>query len=179
MQTLSNNGMQKIKSLYAKRDALLEELRSEEHYNATPTLSYGDHDPFVVQELNCVSCGSKGTLSNIIVKDRPRFDYTCSGCDVRIYNHQKRSWEAVLEWNILNSDNGDYKLCPLFGISTLEHAEAKDRMISISHNLMLRKQLANVERVLAFNKQCRFPGRKYEERLDAYLKWSIYCLKLL
>jgi hypothetical protein len=45
-----------------KRKALLAELKSDEHYDQTPTVAFGHHDPFSVPEVACESCGGVPTL---------------------------------------------------------------------------------------------------------------------
>jgi len=46
-----------LEYMLKKRETLLAELRSDEHYELTPTVAYGNHDPFNVPEVVCEACG--------------------------------------------------------------------------------------------------------------------------
>lgn len=160
-----------------KRKTLLAELHSEEHYNQTPTLAFGYHDPFSVPEVVCEDCGCAPEMR----AEGTRYITGCP-CGRRIKVPQKKHWQAALEWNWINLKAYDYRDLPLFGLSKLGPTEARERLAAIRRNLELRKTLAGVETTVARKTDrqvCQQPGKGYVEKLDAYLKWSMWALRLV
>ena len=91
-------------------------------------------------------------------------------------------WQAALEWNWINLKSYDYRDLPLFGLSHLNPAEARVRLAAIRKNIELRKSLAAIETTVAIKTErgvCQKPGKGYREKLDAYLKWSMWALRLV
>lgn len=160
-----------------KRKALLSELKSDEHYSQTPTVAFGHYDPFKVIEVACESCGG----TPVIRGEGTRWVVGC-GCGRRIKVPQKKQWQALLEWNWINLASYDYRELPLFGLSKLNPSEAKERLAAIRTNIELRKALAGVETTVAVKTErrvCQKPGTGYREKLDCYLKWCMWALRLV
>ena len=161
-----------------KHSLLMNELKSDEHYDNTDTLAYGHHDPLSVLMPVCDSCDSKGQMQKVtgkIIKWR----VTCLGCNKTIQAPQRRPWQAALMWCEINLGSLAYKSLPLFGLSELSAADAKMRMLGIRKNLELRKNITGLERTIANKLKKRPPGREYQERLEAYLKWSLLAIRLI
>jgi hypothetical protein len=160
-----------------KRKALLAELKSGEHYDQTPTVAFGHHDPFSVPDVACESCGG----DPIIQGEGTRWVSGCV-CGRRIKVPQKKHWQAALEWNWINLKSYDYRDLPLFGLSRLNPTEARERLAAIHKNIELRKALAAIETTVAVKterKVCQKPGSGYREKLDCYLKWCMWALRLV
>lgn len=102
-----------------KQQKLLEELRSDEHYDQTDTVAYGHHDPFSVPVTACENCGGYGQMRKVEQK-AIRWVVVCLGCGKQAKAPQKRPWQAALEWNQINLGGQDYRDLPLFGLSKLE-----------------------------------------------------------
>ena len=164
-----------VKQLFHERDNLLEELRSDEHYSKTQTLAYGEHDPFEVTIPPCESCG----MEVGVIQQGWRWTVSCPRCQKTIQCPQKHSWQAALLWRERNLGCLDYRKLPLFGLSSLNLQQARERMVGIRLNLELRKRLANIETDLARVSDHRAPGQRYRYRLDAYLKWAMLALRLI
>lgn len=160
-----------------KRKALLAELNSDEHYDQTPTVAFGHHDPFRVPEVVCESCGNAPAIRG----EGTRWLAEC-GCGRRIKVPQKKHWQAALEWNWINLKSYDYRDLPLFGLSHLNPTEAGGRLAAIRKNIELRKKLAGIETTVAIKterKVCQKPGNGYREKIDCYLKWCMWALRLV
>jgi len=170
-----------LEYLIQKRQSLLDELHSDEHYESTPTIAYGHHDPLNVPEASCEICGNLPVMKKV---DNPplRWAMFCE-CGRRAKTDRKRPWQAALEWNWINLGSYDYQALPLFGLSNLEPDAARQRMAGIRRNLEVRKGLAGVETTIArkTNRSMGIeqPGKGYVERLDAYLMWAMWALRLI
>lgn len=161
-----------------KRDRILAELRSLEHYEQTETLAYGYHDPFSIPLARCDTCQGKAQMQK--AADAPiRWSMVCLGCGNSIREPRRRPWQAALAWNQVNLSSQNYQRLPLFGLADLKPDEAHERMAGIRHNLELRKSLAGIERTIAHKKGLRPPGKLYQQRLDAYLQWALLALRLI
>lgn len=170
-----------LEELIAKRAKLYEELTSDQHYLDTPTLCYGDHDPFVVPIANCDSCRcSAQAVATPSGQKKPRWIVACTSCGKRTDQPQKDCWLAALMWNGVNLASQSYKTLPLFGLAQLSPLEARDKISKVRHNLVLRIGLCSVERALA-ERTNRFtrPGLMYQQRLEAYLKWAMLAHRLI
>ena len=161
-----------------KRRCLLNELMSDDHYAKTETLTYGSHDPFSIPVPNCDTCGSKGQMQKV-PGEKIKWKVVCLGCHKTIHAPQKRPWQAALMWCDINLGSLSYKDLPLFGLSKLSEPVAKKRMQGIRRNLELRKNIAGLERTIANKQNKRPPGREYQQKLEAYLKWSMLALRLI
>lgn len=161
-----------------KREKLLAELRSDEHYEQTDTVAYGHHDPFSVPVATCDSCEGRGQMRKL-EQNGIRWVVVCLGCGKQANVPQRRPWQAALEWNQINLGTQDYRELPLFGLSGFEPNEARERMAGIWRNLELRKNLAGIERTIAHKMDLRPPGKEYQQRLEAYLKWAMLALRLI
>jgi len=161
-----------------KRERLLAELRSDEHYEQTDTVAYGHHDPFSIPVTACDSCGGRGQMRKLETKGI-RWAVVCLGCGKQAVSPQRRPWQAALEWNQINLGTQDYRELPLFGLSRFEPNEARERMAGIRRNLELRKSLAGIERTIAHKTDRRPPGKEFQQRLEAYLKWAMLALRLI
>lgn len=163
--------------LKEKRQKLLDELHSDEHYDATETIAYGEHDPFDVPVCTCDKCGCEPAMTR--VQDRPiRWQMVCP-CGNQVKQARRRPWEAALDWNMTNLDGYSYADMPLFGLSSLSAFDAHCRLVSIRANLELRRKIAGLSRVIGQRTgEIEVPGKKYHERLDAYLQWCLWGLRL-
>ena len=160
--------------LTSLRATLRKELSSEDHYEKTETTTYGQHDPFKVKVVNCDICNNVPKYSII----NRKYVYTCVLCKTGEKDLQQTEWKAALFWNSKNLNSISYKDIPLFGLSSLTAKQAHKRLVSIRENIELRKKLASVERRISIENNTRQPGRKYRRRLEAYLKWSVYAIRL-
>lgn len=174
---MPENSGSDIEYLRAKRYKLLEELHSDEHYDATETIAYGEHDPFDVPLAACEQCGGHPRMMR--ASERPtRWKMIC-GCGNQVKQARKRPWEAALDWNMVNLSNTDYRELPLFGLSSLSPTEAHSRLVSIRANLELRRKIVGLSRAIGQRtREIEVPGKKYQERLDAYLQTCLWGLRL-
>ena len=161
-----------------KHSMLMSVLKSDEHYENTDTLAYGHHDPLSVPMPVCDSCGSKGQMQKV-PGEKIKWQVACLGCNKTIQTPQRRPWQAALMWCDINLGSMTYKSLPLFGLSELSESDAKLRMLGIRRNLELRKNIAGLERTIANKLKKRPPGREYQQRLEAYLKWSLLAIRLI
>ncbi|KKN39412.1 hypothetical protein LCGC14_0743660 [marine sediment metagenome] len=160
-----------------KRKSLLAELNSDEHYDQTPTVAFGNHDPFSVPKVVCETCGGRPITRG----EGTRWVAEC-GCGRRIKVPQKKRWQAELEWNWINLKSFNYRDFPLFGLSGLNPTEARERLAAIRKNIELRKALAGIETTVAIKTEravCEKPGKGYVEKIDCYLKWCMWALRLV
>ncbi len=161
-----------------KREKLLAELKSDEHYSQTETVAYGHHDPLSVPVAACDSCHGRAQMQKVIGPP-VRWNMVCLGCGKAIQQIQKRPWQAAMAWNQINLGTQDYRQLPLFGLGSLSPESARQRMVGIRRNLELRKSLAGIERTIAHKEGQRPPGKEYQQRLEAYLQWAMLALRLL
>jgi len=144
----------------------------------TDTLAYGEHEPFSVPLALCDSCQGKAQLQKQI-QEPIRWLVACKGCGKKANQAQKRPWQAALKWNEINLGTQDYKALLLFGLSNASTDDARHKMSGIRRNLELRKNLAGIERTIAGHTNKKAPGKQYQQKLDAYLQWSILALRLI
>jgi len=152
-----------------KRETILEELRSDSHYEQTDTLAYGEHEPFTVPLALCDCCQGDAQMQKQD-QEPVRWIVACKSCRKKAKEAQKRPWQAALKWNDINLGTQDYRTLPLFGLSNLSPDEAKEKMAGIRRNLELRKNLAGIERTIAAKTDKKPPGKQYQQRLSAYLQ---------
>ncbi|EHL48215.1 hypothetical protein SEEM030_22931 [Salmonella enterica subsp. enterica serovar Montevideo str. SARB30] len=131
-----------------KREKLLAELKSDEHYNQTETVAYGHHDPLSVPVAVCDSCHGRAQMQKVIGSP-VRWNMVCLVCGKTIPQHRKRPWQAAIAWNQINLGTQDYRQLPLFGLGSLSPESARQKMVGIRRNLELRKSLAGIERTIA------------------------------
>lgn len=167
-----------LEQLQIKRDRILEQLHSDEHYAATDTLVYGTHDPLRVSIPPCDSCGRQAALDKQL-SPRTRCSIMCPSCNKTIQAPQAKPWRAALMWCERNLASMHYRDLPLFGLSQLNPPEARARMVGIMHNLELRRRLIGLDTAIAAQTDKSRPGRGYEERMEAYLKWAALALRLI
>jgi len=161
-----------------KRTRLLEELNSDEHYEKTETIAYGHHDPFSVPIPQCDTCGSNAQMQKI-PGENIKWRVICLGCEKTIKTGQKRPWQAALMWCDINLDSMSYQTLPLFALDQMSKKDAKNKMAGIRRNLEIRKNITGLERTIANKLKKRPPGRDYQQRLEAYLKWTMLALRLI
>ncbi|MHC5195023.1 hypothetical protein ACYSUW_14810 [Pseudomonas frederiksbergensis] len=171
----------KIAELTARRIALLDELKSDDHYRDTPAVYFGFHDPFDVPLATCDSCYSTAESRRITSGQRKvRWTVACTSCDKQIPQPQKDGWMASLVWNGANLSTQCYKSMPLFGLAHLTPSAAKERISKIRHNLVLRTSLCAVDRAIAeISDSHSKPGLMFQQKLDAYLKWAMHAHRLI
>ena len=167
-----------LEYLKAKRDALRNELHSDQHYENTPTLAYGEHDPLEVPVVPCERCGGYPKITVVGQGSRIRYHATCGGCGYRLKEPNGQKWQPLLSWAGVNLTVQNYRDLPLFGLRLLEPTEAHRKMVGIRRNLEIRTKLAVLEREIARREGTRPPGKLYQTRLGAYLKWALLALRL-
>ncbi|MBI5256217.1 MAG: hypothetical protein HY855_06950 [Burkholderiales bacterium] len=179
----------------ALRDLSLEAidalLSSDAHYQATPTRNYGPHDPVRDAPRFILPCGCGGGPATLVFdfpnveqlarqgggppgEPRRRHFVACEAC-----GHRGRStaqdWYAVIEWNReLCSAAVPYESFPFFNLAGLDVATAQDRVKAIRHDLELRKAQARLRSEAGIE-----TGRRYRERIEAYLGWTMAAASLL
>jgi hypothetical protein len=165
-----------VAQLQAKRLALLSELQSPEHVSSVVTREYGAHDPRIAPFTAC-ACGAPARLVKL---DDGKWSAGCSACNKRILDPQKYDWAACLQWCQLNLEHLNYQELPLFGLKGIDRKDAKVRLTSIYHDLLLKSQIATLD--LSLKQRTHehpAPGRDYIERLYAYRDWAKLALQLL
>lgn len=84
-------------------------------------------------------------------------------------------WSAVVEWcRLVYSERHAIAEFPFFGLAELSLQDARGRINSIRVLLELRKQESKKRRALGVPS-----GRRYSERIEAYLGWAIAGASLL
>lgn len=163
--------------LRQKRQAVLDELHSDSHYDQTAAIAYGDRDPLDVPLATCDHCGCKPQIEE--ASQHPvRWTVVCR-CGRRSKPNRPRPWQAALEWNNVNLTGHEYRGLPLFGLRHLSPKQAHERMKGIRRNLELRKALNGLTlEIHRRSGQLNPPGRGYQERIEAYLQWSMWALRL-
>lgn len=166
-------------------------LASDAHYRATPTRNYGVHDP-VADAPNFI-CGCRcGAGPGTLVFDFPNADQLarqgggpqgeprrrhfveCRHCGQR-GRSTVQEWTAVVEWNReLYDENMPLERFPFFNLSGLALDVAQERVKAIRHDLELRKAQARRQSEAGIE-----TGRRYRERIEAYLGWTIAATSLL
>lgn len=162
-----------------KRETLLKELKSDQHYCDTETISYGSHNPFNVTPIpGCDDCNGAAQMQKV-KGVKVRWTMVCKDCGKTIDSTQAAPWQAALMWCGQNLKNMDYTQLPLFGLNEMDVTTAMKRMTGIRHNLELRKALAGIESTIAQKTGTRPPGKDFRRRIEAYLKWSMLALRLI
>lgn len=161
-----------------KRQELLDELNSDQHYERTETTYYGSHNPFDVQLVNCDTCKVVPHVDKVSPTNN-RWDIACPACKKRIQHAQIDLWKARLHWWQKNLGGHNYRELPLFGLSTLDVPAARRRMAGIRRDLEIKRGIADAEDLLSRITDIPPPGSDYVSRLDAYLGWTMLALALL
>ncbi len=178
---LDNFHADKLQELAARRTALLEKLTSDDLYRDPSSVCFGTHDPFDVPPATCDSCYSTPEIHSAPSgKNKPRWTVSCTSCGKHVAQPQKDPWMATLAWNGINLTTQCYRSMPLFGLANLAPAAAKEKIASIREILILRISLCAVDRAIAeVSDSSTKPGRMFQQRLDAYLKWSMLAHRLI
>lgn len=166
-----------LETFKENRRKLLEELNSDEHYENTETVHYGEHDPFDVPMLPCDKCGSIGEIESARkTKGNNKYVIKCSGCG----NHHKTfgttKEQAILIWNSINPKGLPYKNFPMFGLANKTPEEASARIKSIRRNLEVRENISSLETTINPIIGKRPPALAYRHRLKLYLHWALWAL---
>jgi hypothetical protein len=161
------------------------------HHHATPSRNYGSRDPVAdaVDFICACRCGSGPAERVFDFPDaaqlarqgggppgerRRRYFVECRGC-ARRGRSTVHDWAAVVEWNREHYDErmpiGRFPFFRLHGL-TLE--DAQERVKAIRHDLELRKVQAKRQSAAGID-----TGRRYRERIEAYLGWTIAAASLL
>lgn len=169
-----------VDQIKAKRQRLVDTLKSPEHDARVPTREYGNHDPRIAPFPAC-TCGAPARLEQT---EDGKWDARCSSCAKRISHPQKHDWAACLEWCQLNMQQMSYQDLPLFDIKHRDPASAKARMVPIHEDLILRSQIATLD--LSINQRTwkqaaeqKAPGIEHLEKLQAYTAWAKFALRLI
>jgi hypothetical protein len=170
----------RVQRLLEKLDGLYEELKSDEHYEMTESVAYGHHDPFDIPTCICDACGEQPTME-MARSEPPRWSMVCR-CGRKPPSVRKSQWQAMLEWNGINLASFDYRDLPLFGLSNLDAETGHKRLAGFRRNLELRYNIATLEGDIARMTQRSLgieqPGKGYTRRLQAYLMWCLWGLRL-
>lgn len=162
-----------------KREKLLAELKSDEHYSQTETVAYGHHDPLSVPVAACDSCHGRAQMQKVIGPP-VRWNMVCPGCGKAIQQIQKRPWQAAMAWNQINLGTQDYRQLPLFGLGSLSPESARQRMVGIRRNLGAEKEPRRYrEDDSPQGRSTPTVWKEYQQRLEAYLQWAMLALRLL
>lgn len=166
-------------------------LASDAHYQATPTRNYGPHDPVrdALRFITPCRCGSGPAELVFDFPDagqlerqgggppgepRRRHFVACRACGQR-GRSTASDWYAVIEWNRELYDAATpYESFPFFNLAGLDVATAQDRVKAIRHDLELRKAQARLRSAAGIE-----TGRRYRERIEAYLGWTLAAASLL
>lgn len=165
----------------AKMEAQLEQRPDNEEFQSQ---AYGEHDPFVVPLNDCDQCGNgKARIKETTTPKGARYFAVCEHCGHRpTRENAKRPWLAALDWNGKNLATAPhYTELPLFGLMGLTSEDARERLVAFRSNLELRRKSAGLRRSLRQEKTTGKPppGRRHQQKLDAYLKWAMYSLRVL
>lgn len=161
-----------------KRQRLLDELNSDEHYERTETTNYGDHNPFDVVLVDCDTCKSSPRFEKVGPYNN-RWDIDCPICKKRIQHPQVERWKAQLLWWQKNLSDHNYRELPLFNLATLDVPAARRRMAGIRRDLEIKKGIADTEELISRVTDLTPPGAEYRLRLDAYMGWAMLALSLM
>lgn len=159
-----------------RKEELHKVLNSYEHFGATPTLDYGPYDPHQVELCSCIRCGSIPQYKEVM-RTFIYWQVVCK-CGARSGTFVFQ-WRAALDWCTHNLKSLDYKQLPLFDLANLNYGQARERMIGIRDNLMVRVELIDIYKICAQFGKASPPGRQYERRLRAYLEWARLAIKLI
>jgi len=164
-----------LETFMNNRQKLLDELHSDEHYDATETLYYGEHDPFNIPMMRCDFCGETSEMiKEVKPKGGCKYYVRCRGCG----NHHKTTGttreQAILIWNSINPKGLRYKDFPMFGLANKTPEEARIRMIGIRRNLEIRENISALEQTINPIIGKIPPSTSYRKRLKLYLHWVIW-----
>lgn len=92
-----------------KREKLLAELKSDEHYSQTETVAYGHHDPLSVPVAACDSCHGRAQMQKVIGPP-VRWNMVCLVVGRRSNKSRndrgKQQWRGTkLTWEHRTTDN--------------------------------------------------------------------------
>lgn len=167
-----------IAEAFEKRQTLLDELNSDEHYERTETTYYGAHNPFDIALVNCDSCDVAPNFGKVGPNNN-RWNVTCPVCNKQIQHPQAEPWKALLQWWQKNLQGHHYRDLPLFGLVNLDVPAARRRMAGIRRDLELKTGVADAEILLSRITDVPAPGFDYCARLDVYMCWAMLALALL
>lgn len=166
-------------------------LASGEHFQATPTRNYGPHDPVLDAVGFICTCPCGGGAGQLV------FDYPSAEqlarqgggpagepkrrhfVECRVCRRRGRStvhdWAAVIEWNREHySATFPFERFPFFDLDGLDVVAAQAEINAIRLDLELRKAQAKRQSADGIE-----TGKRYRERLEAYLGWTIAAASLL
>jgi len=166
-------------------------LSSDEHFQATPTRNYGPHDP-VLDAVEFICACPCGAGPGHLVFDYPsteqlvrqggglpgepkrRHFVECHACRQR-GRSTVHDWAAVIEWNREHYDaRFPVERFPFFDLGGLGVVAAQAEINAIRRDLELRKSQAKRRSAEGIE-----TGKRYRERLEAYLGWAIAAASLL
>lgn len=144
---------------------------------------YGPHDP-VVDALRFIwpcPCGHRPVLSfdvpeeaqsraagGVPLQAAARHFIHCEACD-RKGRPGEMPWEAVVEWNRAYPDTRvPMAEFPFFELSGLPLREARSKLLGVRADLETRRARAKMKA-----RAGQEVGKRYRERIDAYLRWTI------
>lgn len=141
---------------------------------------YGPDDPLDAHRwLNaCAACNATPSLTLLNLLKSPRWRVLCA-CGA-ISDICRTPWSAAFAWNkSRKSVHPSWRSLPFFGLGDLDEAQANAKLSAICAHLSAQRDTARDRLRLARLGQCNPPGRKFEQRLQAYQHWALYALALL
>ncbi len=137
-----------------------------------PLVWYGRFDVLEKTEeyINPCICGAKPLLKGTRSGNSVRWQVVCPKCG-RTAEGSKKKWQAVINWNKAPvSKMPHWKRLPIFGLWRFRTVEEAGEYLK-EVRTVLENRLKEAKSRL---KEGIPVGRKYEERLRAFLAWTIY-----
>ena len=136
---------------------------------------YGDHDPFQIPVFPCDKCGKIPALRQT---DKGTWNVDCP-CGKSLTAPQRAPWQALLAWDSINLSGCKYEELPLFALGELSPDEAFGKMKEVRRFLEVKLKIVGLQRTFAQRTGQGSPGKGYQQKLEAYLKWSMLALRLI
>lgn len=136
---------------------------------------YGDHDPFQIPAFPCDKCGTKPVLKQT---DKGKWIVDCP-CGKSLTEPQRVPWQALLAWDTINLSHCKYDELPLFALAGLSTGEAFVKMKEVRRFLESKLKIVGLQRTFAQRTGQCSPGKGYQQKLTAYLQWSMLALRLI
>ena len=137
---------------------------------------YGDHDPFQIPVFPCDECGKIPVLRQTGKGSKWNMDCPCGKS---LTEPQRVPWQALLAWDSINLSGYKYDELPLFALAGLSPDEAFKKMKEVRRFLEVKLKIIGLQRTFAQRTGQSSPGKGYQQKLEAYLKWSMLALRLI
>jgi hypothetical protein len=136
---------------------------------------YGNHDPFKIPVFPCDKCGKSPALRHT---DEGKWEVKCP-CGKLLAAPQCVPWQALLAWDSINLSSFKYDELPLFSLTGLSPDEAFIKMKEVRRFLEVKLKVIGLQRTFAQRTNQDSPGKGYQQKLEAYLQWSMLALRLI